>query len=487
MCVSLCPPSLSLSIQTHVNCTSLLVEKQTAVLLAVALGNNVAEICGNHQVGTAERECHLNLQVDPTNQDHALRGGKWTVSSQRSGHIMMGKDREDAKTMHSLIHTAGNPEQMPVVGWQQQERKEFDQDSLSCWFQLLPGFSCFQALYATEDSAEFAPTLSLEQLQMKMVCFGEIRKVLFNWLITKHVVYKLSAETLHSSFQLFDRCMQVQSSVHLENLPLLSATCLWITSKFCKDAGNRRMSVADMMDICGPNSDEKVIKSMEIHILTITGGRIHSPTPSAFIQGLSLLLQLPLAVEVMAFYMCDLFIIETDAIGIKPSSIAGACLIVAIHYIGDAVHADGGTKFPNPQEMAIVTRTLISEMCTMAYKVQSLYLLDIWINGLSKDDKSVVPPPPHPVLSGYTSTRKDIISHTLRAVFEHHSNRALILSTQTLTSTPAALTMPRQALLEMHRNLRCVVCGEDACARETNHKIGTVFVNSQLCSPPCGA
>ena len=72
------------------------------------------------------------------------------------------------------------------------------------------------------------------------------------WCIThvKIVVYKLSAETLHSSFQLFDRCMQVQSSVHLENLPLLSATCLWITSKFCKDAGNRRMSVADMMDIC---------------------------------------------------------------------------------------------------------------------------------------------------------------------------------------------------------------------------------------------
>jgi len=101
-------------------------EKQTAVLLAAALGNNDAEMCGNHQVGTAERECHLNLQVDPTNQDHALRGRKWTVSSQRLGHIMMGKDREDANTMHSLIHTAGNPEQMPVVGWQQQERKEFD-------------------------------------------------------------------------------------------------------------------------------------------------------------------------------------------------------------------------------------------------------------------------------------------------------------------------------------------------------------------------
>ena len=104
---------------------------------------------------------------------------------------------------------------------------------------------------------------------------------------------------------------------------------------------------------------------------------------------------------------------------------------MAIHYIGDAVHADGGTQLPNPQEMAIVTRTLIPEMCTMACKVQSLYLLDISVNGLSKDDKSIVNPPPHPVLKCYTSTREDIISRTLSAVFEHHSNLALI---QTLTT-----------------------------------------------------
>ena len=410
-------------------------ETPSAVLLAAALENNDAEMCDNHQVGTAERECHPDLQVDPTNQDHALHGGKWNVSSQRSGHIMMGKDREDANTMHSLIHKASNPEQMPVVGWQQHERKENDPVSLPHRLQLLPGFLGFEALYAMEDSAEFASTHSLKQLQMKMVCFGEIRKVLFNWLIMKHVVYQLSVETLHSSFQLFDRCMQVESSIDADKLPLLSATCLWIASKFCKDAGNLCMSVADMMDICGPNSDKTVIKSMEIYVLNLTGGRIHSPTPCSFIQGLSLLLQLPPAVEAMAFYMCDLFMIEPEAIGIKPSSIAGACLIVAIHYIGDAVHADGGTQFPNPQEMAIVTRTLIPEMCTMAYKVQSLYLLDISVNGLSKDDKSVVNPPPHPVLKCYTSTRKDIISRALCAVFEHHSNLALI---QTLT-TPAAL------------------------------------------------
>jgi len=65
-------------------------EKQTAVLLAAALGNNDAEMCGNHQVGTEERECHLDLQVDPTNQDHALHGGKWTVSHSRQSRADAG-------------------------------------------------------------------------------------------------------------------------------------------------------------------------------------------------------------------------------------------------------------------------------------------------------------------------------------------------------------------------------------------------------------
>ena len=64
--------------------------QQTAVLLAAALGNNVAEMCGNHQAiirWEQQKECHLNLQVDPTNQDDALRGGKWTVSSRGRGTL----------------------------------------------------------------------------------------------------------------------------------------------------------------------------------------------------------------------------------------------------------------------------------------------------------------------------------------------------------------------------------------------------------------
>jgi len=59
-----------------------------------------------------------------------------------------------------------------------------------------------------------------------------------------------------------------------------------------------------------------------LYILNLTGGRIHSPTPCSFIQGLSLLLQLSPAVEAMAFYMCDLFMIEPEAIGITCSASA---------------------------------------------------------------------------------------------------------------------------------------------------------------------
>jgi hypothetical protein len=75
----------------------------------------------------------------------------------------------------------------------------------------------------------------------------------------------------------------------------------------------------------------------------------------------------------MAFYICDLFMMETDAIGIKPSSIAGACLIVAMRNIKPPDRLQHETSLP---DMALVTRTPISQMTSLVGKVQLLDLLD---------------------------------------------------------------------------------------------------------------
>ena len=58
--------------------------------------------------------------------------------------------------------------------------------------------------------------------------------------------------------------------------------------------------------------------------------------------------------------------IQTAAISIKPSPIVGACLIVAMHIIKPPDRLKHAISLP---DMAIVTRTPIIEMYSLADKV----------------------------------------------------------------------------------------------------------------------
>ena len=337
------------------------------------------------------------------------------------------------------------------------------------WRLRLPGGPEFLSLYAQEDSSPYAPMLSLELLQTKRVLFNTHRKILFDWLIDVQVEFKLSVETLHTSFQLIDRCMQLQHSLPTAQIQLLGATCLFIASKFCEI--EKHPSLSDMVWVCDSAFTHQEHRAMELQVLQITGFRIHSSTPFSFIEALSLLLKLSPAVEAMASYMCDLFMIETDAIGMQPSSIAGACLIVAMHNLEVP---DSGTPCMSFKEVAFVTRTPIPEMRSLACKVQSLHLLDFFVNGHGKAIDSVVRPP-------------SLRDPPLRAVFERHSSLALPLSAHTPTPTPAALTQPRRALLEIFgRTHHCGWCGEQACAEEMQRTMGCFVEHLPASLSPCG-
>jgi len=336
-----------------------------------------ADVCVKHQVAKEEGGLPQALQANNKEGNDALHGERCTDGRKRVMHTTMmeesqkivlqdshpkGKleeDSEDANASQSRMNKAGCQGNLCVV----KSKKKGEEVFLPFWCHKLPDFACFQDLYAMEDSSTFASTLSLEQPQMGTLYYNRLRKKLFKWLIAMHRTHKLSVDTLHSSFQLFDRCMQVQPLMHEGETTLLCGTCLWIASKFCQNM--KHLSIADM--------NMPGLRSMEVHILKVTGGQIHAPTPFSFTQGLSLLLRPSPALEAMAFYICDLFMMETDAIGIKPSSIAGACLIVAMRNIKPPDRLQHETSLP---DMALVTRTPISQMNSLVGKVQLLDLLD---------------------------------------------------------------------------------------------------------------
>jgi|Transcript_25140 hypothetical protein len=87
-------------------------------------------------------------------------------------------------------------------------------------------------------------------------------------MIDKHLKFKMSVDTLHSSFQLFDCCTQAQPSIHSGQIHRLCGVCLWIASKFCEP---KHLSMADMLHTFGKITDEKGLFTMERHVLNVTG------------------------------------------------------------------------------------------------------------------------------------------------------------------------------------------------------------------------
>jgi len=164
--------------------------------------------------------------------------------------------------------------------------------------------------------------------------------------------------------------------------------------------------------------------------------------------GVSCLLDI---LETMACYMCGLFMIERHAIGVHPSSIAGACLIVAAHTLRESSFTVG-TQSISFKEIALVTCTPIPEMNLLTCKVHSLYLMDFFVNGLGQDNQSVVRP-------------KLSLSSNLNAVYRFHSSPQKRI--------PAALTQPRRAFVEtVGHKCYCGWCGKEACATETRRTMG---------------
>ena len=188
---------------------------------------------------------------------------------------------------------------------------------------------------------------------------------------------------------------------------------------------------------------------MEVRVLQTLNFRVHTCTPIFVIETLAVVLQLPRVVQEMVSYMCDLMMIETDALGVQPSSIAAACVIVAMHNLKMPTSVPQPTTF---QQVAFVTRTDLAELRLLACTVQSLHLRDFFVNGHGKTIDAVV--------------RPSSVHSTLCAVFERYSSFSGL-------NTLVALIQPRPAfLLTCGHTDHCGWCGQETCASETKRSMG---------------
>ena len=233
-----------------------------------------------------------------------------------------------------------------------------------------------------------------------------IRKILFDWLVDVCAVWDLSTMTLQTSFQLIDRSMQLQQSgVPHKQQQIVGITCLHTAATACELV--HHITLQDLVDQCDNTFTKEEHIAMDRHLSRLVPLGLNSCMPNDLIAKLSRLLQLGPCLETIACYMCGLFMIEKQAIGVQPSSIAGTCLIMAAHTLRESSFAVGSQSI-SFKEMAFVTCTPIPEMCLLTCRVHSLHLMDFFVNGLGQDNQSVVRPKP-------PSTS------TLNAVYRFHS------------------------------------------------------------------
>ena len=308
----------------------------------------------------------------------------------------------------------------------------------------------FVRLYTIEDSSSRAPTLSPERLRANTRLFATIRKIVFDWLVDVSVDWGLSTKTLQTSYQLIDRRMQLQQSwLSDKQHQLVGITCLHAAATACEPVYHKTLQ--DLSRQCAHSFTMEEHIAMDTQLTQTVPLGHNSCVPNDFIVTLSRLLRLGACLETMACYMCGLFLIERNAIGVQPSSIAGACLIVAAHTLRESSFIVG-TKFVNFKEMAQITRTPIPEMSILTCKVHSLHLMDFFVNGLGKDNQSVVRP-------------RHSLSSNVNAVYRFHSSRP--------KRKPAALTHPRRAFVKtVGHKCYCGWCGKEACAMETRRTMG---------------
>ena len=308
-----------------------------------------------------------------------------------------------------------------------------------------PAIPSISTLYCLEDRRAFAPVISQHHLESRPVLFKSHRKILFDWLVDVQGEYQLSIESLHTSFALIDRCLQLKPNWPTGSIQLLGATSLFIASKFCCE-GVTHPSVSDFVWVCDNAFTREEHSKMEIDILTLVSFVVRAVTPCSFIEGWSELLQLSSSVKAMANYLADLFLLEAVSVGTPPAAIAEACIILAIHNVEEV----GVASAKALKDLEFLSRTSRHEIGSLVCKVQQLHYIDYLTNGNGKDKE--------------WAQRAAIGQTPLRAVYERHS---VVNSNIDPSAKPASLIDPKPLALLSPTNTsmpRCYWCRESACA-----------------------
>ncbi|XP_051140327.1 G2/mitotic-specific cyclin-2-like isoform X2 [Andrographis paniculata] len=182
-----------------------------------------------------------------------------------------------------------------------------------------------EELYSYYKKIEMSSCVSPEYMMHQFDINERMRAILVDWLIEVHHKFELRGETLFLTINLIDRFLAKQSVVR-KKLQLVGLVAMLLA---CKYEEVSVPVVDDLVFISDKAYTRKEVLEMEKMMLNALQFNMSVPTPYVFMRRFLKAAQSDKKLELVAFYLIELSLVEYEAVKYPPSLLAAAAVYAA--------------------------------------------------------------------------------------------------------------------------------------------------------------
>lgn len=179
-----------------------------------------------------------------------------------------------------------------------------------------------------ESSFYVPPNYMASQLNINK----KMRGILIDWLIEVHYKFELRPETLYLTVNLIDRFLAIQPVIR-KNLQLVGVTAMLLASKYEELSAPL---VKDLILISDNAYTRNEVLQMETLMINKLQYDLSVPVVYVFVKRFLKVAQSDTKVELLAFYIIDLCLVEYEMVKFPPSMLAAAAVFTAQCTLGKA-------------------------------------------------------------------------------------------------------------------------------------------------------
>lgn len=187
-----------------------------------------------------------------------------------------------------------------------------------------------QDIYHFYWYTEACNNLSSNYMSSQVDINQKMREILIDWLTDVHLKFDLMHETLFLMINLIDRFLSVVYTITRKDIQLVGLTAMLVAAKYEEIWAPK---VKDLITISNNVYTRGEFLSMEKLMLNKLRFNLAVPTPFVFMKRFLKAAQADTQLELLAFYLLELCLVEYEALKWKPSMLAASAIYMAQHIL----------------------------------------------------------------------------------------------------------------------------------------------------------